>query len=307
MYKFTVFIPYYNRETTIIRLLDSLENQTFKDFECIIVDDGSSDNFLTENINNIKNTYSFHIRYFFVNNGGKHRARNLALNNANSEFFFTIDSDDYLLENCLKLLDNSWFEIDKNERENFAGVEALLAKVNNKEEAIGGLFPKNQYISDHLTTRFFDDIGGDKTRFIRTEVFKQYLFPEISGENFITESIVWNKIGLKYKMLYINEVVAIVDYQTNGLTANGPNIRIKNPNGSRLYYKEFINLISKNCKKIKFRYKLKNHTNYVRYSLHCKLKLKNIISDIDKKNYLILTLIFGYIMYLKDKKTVKSV
>ncbi len=68
--KFTIFTPTYNRKELLTNLYESLKNQTYKDFEWIIVDDGSSDGtelsvrqFLDEKILNIK--------YFYKENGGK--------------------------------------------------------------------------------------------------------------------------------------------------------------------------------------------------------------------------------------------
>ena len=83
----TVFTPTYNREKLLIRLYSSLCKQKYKNFEWIIVDDGSTDQtenkvkkFLTEN--KIKK-----IRYFKQQNSGKHVAFNMAIEKSKGELF----------------------------------------------------------------------------------------------------------------------------------------------------------------------------------------------------------------------------
>ena len=73
---FTVFTPLYNRAHLLSRIFESLCNQTYKDFEWVIVDDGSNDN-SKEVVNHFKESHSnFAIHYFYQTNGGKHRAIN---------------------------------------------------------------------------------------------------------------------------------------------------------------------------------------------------------------------------------------
>ncbi len=106
----TVFTPTFNRATIIPKLYNSLVNQSFRDFEWIVVDDGSTDN--TEAIfkNWVKESV-FPIRYIKVQNGGKHRAINLGVNIAQGELFFIVDSDDVLLPDSLELIASKYSEI----------------------------------------------------------------------------------------------------------------------------------------------------------------------------------------------------
>ena len=90
----TVFTPAYNRAHLIHRVYDSLKAQTYREFEWIIVDDGSSDN--TEEVVKgymVQDNF-FDIRYFYQTNQGKHMATNRAVQEARGELFITIDSDD---------------------------------------------------------------------------------------------------------------------------------------------------------------------------------------------------------------------
>ena len=100
----TVFTPTYNRGYTLKRLYDSLRNQTCHDFDWLVIDDGSTDN--TEDLfNQWKNDKNnFETTYIKVPHGGKHRAINKALKIAKGDYFFFLDSDDYLLNDAMQYM-----------------------------------------------------------------------------------------------------------------------------------------------------------------------------------------------------------
>ena len=100
--KITVFTPTYNRAYILSNLYESLTRQTYKNFEWLIVDDGSTDD--TESLVNgwIENESGFTINYVKQSNGGKCRAINRGLDLARGELFFTIDSDDYLTDDAVQ-------------------------------------------------------------------------------------------------------------------------------------------------------------------------------------------------------------
>lgn len=95
---FTVIVPTYNRGTLLKRAVDSILVQTFKEFELIIVDDGSTDN--TEKI--IDSYEDDRIIYIYKENGGINSARNRALINAKGEYIAFCDSDDTWLPEKLE-------------------------------------------------------------------------------------------------------------------------------------------------------------------------------------------------------------
>ena len=96
---FSVIIPTYNRSDKIFNLLKSLEKQIFKDFEIIIVDDGSVDN-TKEIVHSFQSILD--IKYFYIENwGGPAKPRNIGLQNSSSSWIIFIDSDDGCLKNKL--------------------------------------------------------------------------------------------------------------------------------------------------------------------------------------------------------------
>jgi len=86
----SVIIPTYNRETFLKIALESVLNQTVKDFELLIVDDGSTDN--TSDL--IKSYHDKRIKYLYQPNNGVASARNLGLKFSKGEFIAFLDSDD---------------------------------------------------------------------------------------------------------------------------------------------------------------------------------------------------------------------
>lgn len=119
-YEITVFTPTYNRGYIIENLYKSLQRQTYKNFEWVVIDDGSNDN--TKDLLDkwTSESNEFDIVYKKVVNGGKHRAINRALNYSKGRLFFIVDSDDYLTDDALeKIL--KW-EDTIRKKENFIGV-----------------------------------------------------------------------------------------------------------------------------------------------------------------------------------------
>lgn len=101
----SIVIPIYNAEKYLEECLNSIKNQTYKNFEVIIVNDGSKDN--SETICKRFSEDDSRFRYFTKSNGGVSSARNLGLDNVKGDFITFIDSDDWIAEKHLELLINS--------------------------------------------------------------------------------------------------------------------------------------------------------------------------------------------------------
>ncbi|HID5224220.1 TPA: glycosyltransferase family 2 protein [Proteus mirabilis] len=96
--KFSIIIPLYNKELYIARTINSLLTQTFKDFEIIIVNDGSTDN----SINEVKKIIDHRITIIEQENGGVSVARNTGIKVAIGEYLIFLDADDKFLPNALE-------------------------------------------------------------------------------------------------------------------------------------------------------------------------------------------------------------
>ena len=294
-YTFTVFTPTYNRAYLLHRVHDSLLEQTFKDFEWVIVDDGSTDN-TQDLVNAWIEQAPFTIRYYFQDNGGKHRAFNHGVREAKGRFFLTFDSDDACTPNALERLLFHWDTIPAQDRKRFSAVTALSKTADGV--VIGTHFPKEVFDSDSVTVKDKYGAKGDKWGFQRTDVLMEFPFPEIEGETFITESIVWNRIGMKYKTRYINESLQIKEYMSDGLTVNGTRVRVQNPRGSLLYDQERLSV----CRMLVDR--VKTAINYLRYALHAGCAWKSLLRVPGSRTLLALLFPVSALMYVKDRLSV---
>ena len=101
----SIVIPIYNAEKYLEQCLNSIKNQTYKNFEVIMVNDGSKDE--SETICKRFLEYDARFRYFTKENGGVSSASNLVLDNFKGYFITFIDSDDWIAEKHLELLINS--------------------------------------------------------------------------------------------------------------------------------------------------------------------------------------------------------
>lgn len=235
--KITVFTPTYNRGNTIEKCYTSLKRQTCKEFEWIIIDDGSTDN--TEQIVNkwLKEKKEFNIIYKKTTNGGKHRAINKALEIANGRLFFIVDSDDYLVDDAIEKILKAE-ETIKNSKEKYAGI--AMSKGYDEKTIVGTTF-KGKYLDATSLERKKYNINGDKAEVFYTNILKQNKFPEFEGEKFLTEAIVWNRIAKKgYKIRWFQDIIYICEYREDGLTKQGNSKYKKSPKGLLLFIKEHI-------------------------------------------------------------------
>ncbi|MFP3904714.1 MAG: glycosyltransferase family A protein, partial [Armatimonadota bacterium] len=167
---FTVFTPTYNRAHTLPKLFSSLQEQTFEDFEWVIVDDGSTDN--TEDVvQQWQDDSDFPIRYFRQENSGKPAATNRGVRQAAGELFLDIDSDDHLLPEALEILFEHWQKIPDQDKSHFAGVGGLCAYESG--EIVGTPYPESPLDSEPVEIYYQLGVKGDKKWFVRTDLRRQ--------------------------------------------------------------------------------------------------------------------------------------
>lgn len=101
----SIVIPVYNSSKYLQECIDSCLNQTYQDFEIVLVDDGSTDS--SADILDYNAKRDNRIKYFRQNNAGSCSARNKAIEHSTGDYVFFLDSDDAIYSNTLELLINS--------------------------------------------------------------------------------------------------------------------------------------------------------------------------------------------------------
>jgi hypothetical protein len=204
---FTVFTPTYNRAHTLHRVYDSLRAQTERDFEWLVVDDGSTDG--TDGlVASWQQEAPFPIRYFLEPHGGKHHAFARGITLARGELFFTIDSDDAFVPTALARYRHHWESIPEAVRPGFSAVTALTADEHGR--LIGTRFPRDPTDATAMEIRWRYKVRGDKAGFQRTSVLRDVRVPDLPGyTGLVPESLVWNQIARRYKERFVNEVLQI--------------------------------------------------------------------------------------------------
>lgn len=201
---FTVFTATYDRAITLERVRRSLEAQTFRDFEWLVVDDGSTDA-TRQHVERWQQDASFPIRYVYQENAGKHVAFNRAVRQARGMLFLNLDSDDECIPETLERLYYWWEAIPEAEREGFSAVTMLCR--DQTGAILGTRFPESPLDCSSIEMRWKHKVKGEKWGFQRTDVLREFPFQEPEGVKFVSESIVWRAIDQHYKTRFVNEVL----------------------------------------------------------------------------------------------------
>ncbi len=136
--KFSIIIPVYNVEQYVRKCLQSIENQTFQNFEVIIINDGTLDNSQAI-IDEFVTRYPEQFQTYQIPNGGPSKARNYGIKKAKGDYLIFVDADDYIDKDLLaslyqKIQINSNLEMIKipckrvNEKEKILEIEKIVSQ-----------------------------------------------------------------------------------------------------------------------------------------------------------------------------------
>lgn len=287
---FTIFTPTYNRAPNLRFLYNQLLKIHFKDFEWVIIDDGSTDN-TSEIIKSFQKQNILEIRYYYQENQGKHVALNKGFDVAKGKYFICQDSDDYYLPNSLDVIKD--YILKYNNNSNIAGYPCLCQDPNG--ETVGNIFPNDGLVINHHELYSKYNIYGDKGFIYKTEILKKYKLPVFQNEKFAPEAILHNRIAKKYDLLCINQKLEVKNYQKNGLSAKMNKLVYQNPKAFAVYYNE-RNLLPNNKKVALF-----NSIQYIKFSIFAKTPLKLIYHNSNYKIAFIPALIIALVLYSRKK------
>ncbi|MBO3097901.1 glycosyltransferase family 2 protein [Gelidibacter pelagius] len=221
-YKFTVFTPVFNCENSIEKVHDSLLNQTYKNFEWLVINDGSTDrshDVITEiieisplNINYVNNIENKHKMSCFIQ----------SIELARGEFLLPLDGDDECDPNALEVFNNEYEKIPEELKSTVAAVTVHCRDQYGNH--IGELFPQDPFYCNTFEARITKQISGEKWGFTKTDVLKGILVsPDILGKGYVPESIIWNTVARNdFLTKCVNRILRVYNVGVEGSIMNTP-------------------------------------------------------------------------------------
>jgi glycosyltransferase involved in cell wall biosynthesis len=232
---FTIFIPTYNRAYSLRNAIESCYRSTFRDFELLVVDDGSTDD-TKALVEELKSELSKDIRYVYQANHGKHVAFNHAVSLARGTLLLTLDSDDSLLEDGLEKIHEIWQSMTPQEHESFASIEFRCLENGVPSSA----YPEPYLDSTYLEKRLICQTNGEMRSAYRVDVLKQYPYPVFEGERHCRPGLIDIRIAKKYKTRFSNIIAIDAGHFPDGIGANRRKVIALSPKAYRQYFLEEI-------------------------------------------------------------------
>jgi len=219
-YRFTVFTPVYNRANTIHRVFHSLNKQTFKDFELLIINDGSSDGSHNTIIELIK-TAKFKVNYINSNKNQHKMARLIqGIDLAEGEFFLPFDSDDECTEKALQTFNDTYVAIPDDLKKTISSITCLCQDQNG--HIVGEKFETSPLYSSTFQNILKGKYQLEKWGFMKTKILKGITVNEnLYSKGYIPEGILWALLSKhKFKTVYINDILRTYYLDTGNRVSN---------------------------------------------------------------------------------------
>jgi len=225
MPRISVIIPTYNRAHYICETINSVLEQTYKDYEIIVIDDGS-----TDNTKKVLKGYDGKIRYLYQNNKGTPAARNFGINNSTGEFIGLLDDDDLWLPNKLELQVK---ELEKNPELAFICSSTYIIDSCGKNIGQWG-----EKISIFGT---FNDLYEENIVYNLTVLMRRKCFNDVGGydEKLLScqDYDLWLRMAKKYKFYYM--AVPLTKHRKHDSNF-GKNISLRLQNHLNIFNKIYI-------------------------------------------------------------------
>lgn len=289
----TVFTPAYNRAHTLPRTYKTLCLQTSKDFEWLIIDDGSTDN-TKDIVEGWINDRKIQIRYIRQENQGMHGAHNTAYRNITTELNVCIDSDDAMPEDAVEKIVAFW-ESHRSDKDNFAGFVGL-----DKDLTTGKIIG-TKFDRERTTLQGFYERGGkgDKKLVYRTDIINRYPeYPLFEGERYVGLAYKYMLIDQDYELLTLNEPLVLVEYQQDGSSFNMYRQYWRNPRGFAFFRKTEM----KCTKSLKRRFIVCAH--YVSSSVIS--RNRHFLKESPRKLLTFLSIPAGLMLYYLIKRSIRK-
>lgn len=288
MKQLTVFTPTYNRAYSLHNCYDSLLRQSCKNFNWLIIDDGSTDQ-TKELVASWMKEGKLAIQYKWQPNQGMHGAHNTAYELIQTELNVCLDSDDFMPDDAVEKILSCWNTYGSDKVSGLIGLDT-----NVDGEVIGTTLPT------HIKTATLFDlynkhgVTGDKKLVYRTKLTKKYPYPLFVNEKYVGLAYKYYLLDKDYQLLLLNEPLCCVEYLPDGSSRNMFDQYKRNPQGFSFYRKELMKLPF-TSKLFKFRQAI----HYVSSSFLSKNRA--FIKETPNKTLTILALPLGLILYMYIK------
>jgi glycosyltransferase involved in cell wall biosynthesis len=245
MPKVSIIIPTYNRADLLPRAVQSVINQTYKDWELLIVDDGSADN--TKEVVEKFAKKDPRIKYFYEENKGQGAARNLGIKNAQGEYIAFLDSDDEWLSEKLEKQINF---LESHRKYEFCYTADKLKYADGREEI------KRYSNNIDLSSAKLAGIGISvpSSHIYRKKVFDLVGLFDESRDLIGLEDNDWSIRGYFLKGFYLDEPLTIYHIHSGQITKENIDKKIKKQiRGLKYILRKNWKIIIKNKKAMSFR------------------------------------------------------
>lgn len=285
----TVLTPTFNRKDKLPRLADSLNAQTDKEFQWLVIDDGSSDH--TDEYIRQFQPQGFSVDYRYKENGGKHTALNYAHPYIKGSYVCVVDSDDTLTPDAVATIRDAILTCGKDP---MLACFSFQRGINPNNALVKGM-PDVPVISNHIDFRLNGGRFGDCCEVVRTDVLEAYPFPEFSGEHFISEGYFWVQMAKKYKTYYCSRIIYLCQYEEGGLTKSGRGMRLQSPLGGMAVCNAFLSARKK--PRLCVRLTLKQTWMYICYGKYAGLSYRRMKKKCERPGLMTLNYPIGLLIY----------
>ncbi|MCA9405808.1 MAG: glycosyltransferase [Candidatus Omnitrophica bacterium] len=210
MSKVSVVIPAFNSAAYIRETINSVLNQSFKDLEVVVVDDGSKDN-----TGELLKDYHSKVRYILKENGGPASARNLGIKEAKGEFIAFLDADDLWMSDKLEK------QLERFNGEDIGLVFSSVQKMDKDNHDLPDYVNRERFEGRVFEKLFNKNFVPTSTVLVRKSCFEEFgVFDEDPELISVEDYDMWLRIASKYKLAHVDEKLVRYRVHENNISKN---------------------------------------------------------------------------------------
>lgn len=214
---FSIVIPLYNKENFIVKTINSALNQTYKDFEIIVINDGSTDN----SLNKLQELNDSRIFVYTIKNKGVSAARNYGIEKANADQVCFLDADDYWYPNHLETL----YNLISNYPE--CGLYATGYEKKHFNKTLKSIYknvPNKLWqgiIKDYFDSSLINSIAWTSTACVPKKILQSVgMFDTQITLGAGEDTDLWIRLALNYQVAFDNSVTGIHNLHAENRVSN---------------------------------------------------------------------------------------